>query len=79
MTEGWSRRFLEPIRDGRRELVTLRDAANYVIKLPKAEAAKPHWQIAMRCLIMAGDQGGILMLAEIAMRIAIRKKHYQNA
>lgn len=38
MTRGWKRRFDDPIPlpDGR-QLVTLRDAGNYITKLPKAE------------------------------------------
>jgi hypothetical protein len=35
---GWKRRFEDPIPLPRgRQLVTLRDAGNYIIKLPKAE------------------------------------------
>ena len=44
----WSSPFDEPIKlpDGRK-LVTLRDAGNYITKLPKAEHEAPEWQTAM--------------------------------
>jgi hypothetical protein len=38
--------------------------------LPKAEQAKLHRQTAAHELMMAAKRGGILMLAEIAMRQA---------
>ena len=34
---GWGRPFEDPVTANGRELVTLRDAANYIMKLPKAE------------------------------------------
>jgi hypothetical protein len=67
----WSRKFDTPIDAGDRDLVTLRDAADYVLKLPKAKAALPHWQLAAQLLLSAAEQGGILMIAEIAMRQAL--------
>jgi hypothetical protein len=70
--QGWDRAFDEPIPlpDGR-ELTMLRQAGAYITKLPKAEHEKDHWQLAMRLLIDAATRGGILMLAEIAMRRAL--------
>ena len=49
----WSKRFFEPITlpDGR-ELKTLRDAAAYITKLPKAEQADQRWQAATRVLLL---------------------------
>jgi hypothetical protein len=45
----WSRRFDDPIPLPRgRRLVTLKDAADYIMKLSKAEQAKRHWQTAVR-------------------------------
>ena len=68
----WSRIFDEPIPlpDGG-ELRTLRDAGEYVTALPKAEHDKPHWLTAARELVIAAERGGIVMLAEIAMRQAL--------
>jgi hypothetical protein len=69
---GWSRTFDDPIPlPGRGELRTLRDAGEYVTALSKVEQAKPHWQTAAHELMMAAEHGGILMLAEIAMRQAL--------
>jgi len=70
--KGWSRRFEMPIAlaDGR-ELVTLRDAGEYIAALPARTAEEPHWQTAAGELLISAEQGGIIMLAEIAMRKAI--------
>jgi hypothetical protein len=38
----WSRRFIDPIPAGRKTIVTLEDAAQFILKLPKAEQNKPH-------------------------------------
>jgi hypothetical protein len=35
--------------------VTLRDAAQYVIKLPKVERKFPHWETAIECLMLVGE------------------------
>jgi hypothetical protein len=67
-----SRAFDDPIPlPGGGELVTLREAAEYIARLPKAEHDLPHWQLAMRLLIAAATRGGIVMMAEIAMRQAL--------
>jgi len=45
----WSRAFDEPIPLPRgRQLITLKDAANYVQKLPKAEQDLEEWQAAVK-------------------------------
>jgi hypothetical protein len=42
--EGWSRAFDDPIPLPRgRQLVTLKDAANYIMRLPRAEHESPQW------------------------------------
>jgi hypothetical protein len=70
MTAGWSRKYDEPItippRGHRRTLVTLKDAGDYVTRLPKAEHAEPEWQAAMSALMLAA-RGGPVMLAHIGM------------
>jgi hypothetical protein len=46
---GWSRPFEDPIvlPDGR-ELLTLKNAADYIMKLPKAErSTRSEWQTAV--------------------------------
>jgi hypothetical protein len=48
----WSRRFDEPISLPRgRQLITLKDAANYIQKLPKAEQDLEEWQAAAEALL----------------------------
>jgi hypothetical protein len=77
----WDQRFFDPIElPGRKPLVTLRDAALYITKLPKAEHGAPEWQAAMKkvCLPTAlgchlgvgGDFGASPFWA--AVRQAIR-------
>lgn len=44
----WSRAFEDPIPGIR----TLRDAARYIQKLPKAQQQLPHWQAATEALII---------------------------
>lgn len=60
----WSTPFDFPVPGFR----TLRDAATYITKLPKAEQAKEHWQTAMDILIKAAEVGkGWTMMAHMAM------------
>jgi hypothetical protein len=70
MAANWSRAFDAPITtlEGR-ELRTLRDAGEYVAALADHDA--PHWRTATEMLLMAAEQGGIVMFAEIAMRQAL--------
>ena len=44
----WDQEFFDPIvLPGRAPLLTLRDAAHYITKLPKAEHDAEEWQAAM--------------------------------
>jgi hypothetical protein len=49
----WHQSFFDPIElpDGRK-LITLRDAALYITKLPKAEHDAEEWQAAMQALLL---------------------------
>lgn len=64
--KGWSRPFEDPIElaDGR-ELLTLKNAADYIMRLPKAEQKHEKWQTAVEVLIMAAEGRGPLMHARI--------------
>jgi len=42
-----------------------------VAALPKAAQQQDHWQIATAELLRAAERGGILMLAEMAVRQAL--------
>ena len=45
--------FFDPITlPGRKPLVTLRDATQYISKLPKAERDAEEWQAAMQALML---------------------------
>ena len=46
---------------------TLRDAANYIMRLPKSEQAKMHWQTAGEAVLMAAEDRGPIMHARIGM------------
>jgi hypothetical protein len=71
--KGWSRPFDEPIDLPRgRQLVTLKDAGNYITKLPKAEHSAPEWQAAMEALMIVA-RGGPTMFARIGMMRALRR------
>ena len=64
----WFKRFYDPIilPDGR-ELLTLRDAAEYITALPKAEHDAADWQVAMEALLLVADRDGPEMLAWISV------------
>jgi hypothetical protein len=63
----WSRRFDDPVPGIR----TLRDAADHILKLPKAEQAKPHWQAAIEAVILAAEDRGPLLHARVGMLRAL--------
>jgi hypothetical protein len=51
---------------GRKPLVTLRDAALYITKLPKAEHDAEEWQAAMQALLLVAEHDGPTMFARLA-------------
>ena len=69
----WSAPFEEPIRlRGGRELATLQQAADYIMKLPKTVQRQQRWQVAVENLINAAEVGGRwLMFARIAVMRAL--------
>jgi hypothetical protein len=61
--KGWHRTVDDPIplpKGG--ELRTLRDAANYITKLPKREHDAPAWRAAIEALMLVAEHGGDTML-----------------
>jgi hypothetical protein len=52
---------------GRKSLVTLRDAALYITKLPKAEHDTEEWQAAMQALMLVAEHDGPTMFARIGV------------
>ena len=53
--------------------MTLRDAADYIVTLPKAEQNLEAWQTAIEALIMAAEDRGSLMHAHIGMLRALNR------
>lgn len=68
----WSRRFDDPIPlpDGR-DLVSLRDAGDYIAALPAGMQQRAEWQAAVEALLLVAERGGPTMLARIAMMRAL--------
>jgi hypothetical protein len=56
-----------------RALVTLEEAASYIMKLPKAEQDLPEWQAATEALIMAAEGRGPLMHARVGVLRALNR------
>jgi hypothetical protein len=68
----WSRLFHDPIEIPKgKPLRTLKDAADYVLRLSKKVTAAEHWQIAMEQLIDAAEGRNFIMHARIGMLRAL--------
>ena len=71
----WDQPFFDSIKlPSGCKLVTLRDAANYIVRLPKAEQQLPEWQTAAEVLMLVGERGGDPMVATIAMMRALNRQ-----
>ena len=69
----WSTPFDDPIPLPRgRSIVTLKDAADYITKLPKSESDLPEWQTAIEALMLC-SRGGDPMLARIGVMKALNR------
>ena len=69
----WDQRF-DPIElPSGRKLFTLRDAALYITKLPKAEHDAREWQAAMQALMLVAEHDGPTMFARIGMMRALHR------
>jgi hypothetical protein len=69
----WSKPFEDEIATpAGKTLRTLKDAANLIRKLPKGQADLPHWQVAIETLIMAAENRGPVLYAQIAVNRALR-------
>jgi hypothetical protein len=70
----WSSPFDDPIPlPNGRQLLTLKDAADYIQRLPKAEQKVEQWQTAIHCLIGAAEGRDILMHARIGVLRALNR------
>jgi hypothetical protein len=71
----WDQRFFDPIMlPGQKPLATLRDAGQYITKLPKPEHDAEEWQAAMEALILVATSGGPTMFARIGVLRALNRK-----
>jgi len=71
---GWQNKFDDPIPLPKgKPLVTLRDAALYITKLPKAEHDADEWQAAMEALLLVAERNGPTMFARIGMMRALNR------
>ena len=69
---GWQKKFDEPIPLPKgKPLVTLRDAALYIIRLPKAEHDAEEWLAAMKALLLVAEHDGPTMFARIGVMRAL--------
>ena len=59
---------------GFKPLVTLRDAATLIQKLPKSQADLPAWQTATEALMLAAEERGPLMHAQVGMMRALHPR-----
>jgi hypothetical protein len=68
----WARPFDDPILlPGGREIVTLRDAGDYITSLPKAEQHLAEWQAAVEALLLVVELNGPTMMARIGLLRAL--------
>lgn len=64
--------FDDPIPlPGGGELITLRDAADYITELPKREHDAPEWRAAIEALMLVAEHGGDTILPRIGIMRAL--------
>jgi hypothetical protein len=69
----WQRKFEDPIPlPSGRQLLTLKNAADYIMKLPKTESDLPEWQAAIEVLLLC-SRSGPTMMARIAVMRALNR------
>ena len=71
---GWQRKFEDPIPllPNGRQLVTLKEAADYITKLPKKESDLQQWRTAIEVLLLV-SRGGPTMMARIGVMKALNR------
>jgi hypothetical protein len=70
----WDQQFFDPIELPKgKPLLTLRDAALYITKLPKAEHDAAEWRAAMEALLLVAESGGPTMFARIGVMRALNR------
>jgi hypothetical protein len=70
----WDQTFFDPIMlPNGKKLITLRDAAECVTELPKAEHDIPEWQAAMKALLLVVENSGPPIFARIGVMRALNR------
>jgi hypothetical protein len=70
----WDRPFDQPVPlPSGPPARTLRDAANYIRKLPKSEYDTPEWRLAVQMLIDAAEYRGPMLFAKMGILRAIER------
>ena len=71
----WDRPFDQPVPlPGERPASTLRDAGNYIRKLPGSKRNTPEWRLAVQMLIDAAEDRGPVLFAKLGMERALNRK-----
>ena len=69
----WSTSFEDPVPlPNGRTLLTLKDAADYITKLPQKESDLPEWQTAIEVLMLC-SRGGHSIMARIGVMKALNR------
>jgi hypothetical protein len=75
----WERPFDQPVPlSGGPPARTLRDAANYIKKLPNSVRDSQEWRLATQMLIDAAENRGPMLFARIGIHWAI-ERHGESA
>jgi hypothetical protein len=70
----WERPFDQPVPlPNGPPARTLRDAANYIRKLPKEEYNTPEWRLAIHMLIDAAENRGPMLFAKMGIERAVSR------
>jgi hypothetical protein len=65
-SEGWGRAFDPTALPDGRQLVSLRDAGEYIAALPQSEQQQANWHTTAEMLMQAAEGRGLLMFAYVA-------------
>jgi hypothetical protein len=72
----WDQTFFDPIvLPSGKKLITLRDAAEYITELPKAEHDADQWQAAMQARLLVAEHDGPTMFARIGIMRTLNRGH----
>jgi hypothetical protein len=70
----WERPFDQPVPlPSGSPARTLREAANYIKKLPKSEYDTPEWRLAVQMLIDAAEDRGPMLFAKMGLHRAMSR------